>query len=102
MKIIIRTLLVILFLALMTSAYAQTLTIQSIPAADQIELSDSGIWQVVPITYPNIPCMSCYIQQHWIEGDIVELLPKNGNYGAYTHTMGNYKDHVKANIIRVN
>lgn len=102
MIITIRTVLGAFFLALMTSVSAQALTIQSTPAGGLIKLSDSSTWEVSSITSLNIPCMSCYVQQHWIAGDVVQLVARNGNFGAYTHTMENNKDGVKAYVIRIN
>jgi hypothetical protein len=85
------------FLVLMTCASAQTLSIQSIlSGGNKIELSDNSIWRVEPIGFT--PCMSCYIQQNWTEGDIVELVPKKWNYGSHTHAIKNYKDNVQAAV----
>lgn len=102
MTLTIRTFLGVFFLALMTSVSAQTFTIQSNPAGGVIKLNDSSIWRVETTTSLNIPCMPCYVNDHWVAGDKVELQSKNGAYGAYTHTLQNYKDGVKAYLSRMN
>ena len=78
----------------------QSLTIQAIESGNIIELSDSSIWEVVPqITFDTkIPCITCYIQEHWSQGDLVEVRYRSGNYGAFTHDIKNNKDNSRAAV----